>query len=153
VFPIRLPPLRERKEDIPLLIRHFIDHQNQVSGKAIKGVSHSAMRILMDHSWPGNVRELENAVEHAFVLCSGDTVDPFDLPVEIRQLAYKPASQRGGGGRSRSPGERLTRESLIDLLDACDWNKAEAGRRLGRSRTAIWKYMKKWGIPLQRPSS
>jgi len=152
VFPIRLPPLRERKEDIPLLISHFIAHQNKKTGKAIRGVSHSAMRILMDHSWPGNVRELENAVEHAFVLCSGETLDPFDLPVEIRQLAYRPASHGRVLGSARSSGERLTREALLELLKACDWNKAEVGRRLGKSRTSVWKYMKKWAIPLKRPA-
>ncbi len=152
VFPVRLPPLRARKEDIPLLISHFIDRQNRKTGKAVKGVSHSAMRILMDHPWPGNVRELENAVEHAFVLCAGDRLDIFDLPVEIRQLAYRPASRDGTPtAESDVSFERLSRQTLIQLLDACQWNKAEVGRRLGKSRTSVWKYMKKWGIPLEPP--
>ncbi len=152
VFPIIVPSLRDRKEDIPLLANHFINIQNQKTGKQIHGVSQSAMRILMDYSWPGNVRELENAVEHAFVLCSGDKIDTFDLPVEIRQMEYRPVSFEKATEVKRYPISkiRLSRETLLELLDECDWNKAEVGRRVGLSRTAIWKYMKKWDIPLQR---
>ena len=111
------------------------------------------MQLLMDHSWPGNVRELENAIEHAFVLCSGEEIDSFDLPVEIRQTGYwQIPSRRDGVYKNPVLSRRkLTNETLLELLDQCDWNKAEVGRRVGLSRTAIWKYMKKWNIPLQRP--
>ena len=151
VFPIHVPSLRMRKEDLPLLADHFIGIQNRKTGKAIRGISAEAMRILMDYGWPGNVRELENAVEHAFVLCSDADIDVFDLPVEIRQGEYRPFPSMdmpglsGDGGR----GVRPTRERLVDLLHGCGWNKAEVGRRLGVSRTSVWKYMKKWGIPLK----
>ncbi|MBW1784302.1 MAG: sigma 54-interacting transcriptional regulator [Deltaproteobacteria bacterium] len=153
VFPIHIPPLRKRREDIPLLTSHFIKRQNQKTGKRIKGVLPSAMRILMDYNWPGNVRELENAIEHAFVLCVGEQIDLFDLPVEIRQLPYRPAATGASGPhpeRSTSR-KKLSRDMLMEILRECDWNKAEVGRRVGVSRTAIWKYMKKWDIPLQRP--
>jgi PAS domain S-box-containing protein len=150
VFPIRLPPLRERREDIPILSDHFIDGMNQKTGKTVSGFASEAMRRLMDYPWPGNVRELENAIEHAFVLCNREQIDASDLPLEIRrpgaavnsQWLYPPPAVRR---------KKLTREALIDLLIACDWNKAEVGRRVGLSRTAIWKYMKKWAIPLKRP--
>ena len=154
VFPINLPLLRKRKEDLPLLISHFIKTQNRKTGKQIQGVSQAALRILMDYPWPGNVRELENAIEHAFVLCTGERINPFDLPVEIRQSEY-PASFSAISEKLSSspvPRKRLSKEVLLNLLDECDWNKAEVGRRAGRSRTAIWKYMKKWEIPLKRPS-
>ncbi|MFP4036392.1 MAG: sigma-54 interaction domain-containing protein [Desulfobacteraceae bacterium] len=153
VFPIQLPPLRERKEDIPLLISHFVEEQNRKTGKEIRGFSHSAMRILMDYPFPGNVRELENAVEHAFVLCSGDTADLFDLPMEIRRLAYRPAppEARSSPDPAATPRGAVSRESLLELLEACNWNKAEVGRVLGKSRTAVWKHMKKWNIPMKRP--
>jgi DNA-binding NtrC family response regulator len=155
VFPIYIPPLRKRKEDIPLLTSHFITDQNKKTGKKINGVSQSAMRILMDYAWPGNVRELENAIEHAFVLCNDENIDIFVLPVEIRQIEYHPleSSSVDRHSPSLSPRKKLSREKLLELLDECDWNKAEVARRVGLSRTAIWKYMKKWDIPLTPPSN
>ncbi len=154
VFPIQVPPLRKRKEDIPLLVSHFISVQNRKTGKNIRGISQSALRILMDYSWPGNVRELENAVEHAFVLCSGEQsgeqIDIFDLPVEVRQTEFNAVSESFPDAPPRRQKQKLGRESLIRLLDECGWNKAEAARRIGISRTAVWKYMKKWDIPLRK---
>ncbi len=152
VFPIHIPPLRKRREDIPLLTSHFIQLQNEKTGKRIKGVLPSAMRILMDYNWPGNVRELENAIEHAFVLCANEQIDLFDLPVEIRQLPYQPGPGQKPADAGISSRSKFSREFLIDVLGECEWNKAEAGRRLGVSRTAIWKYMKKWDIPLKGPA-
>jgi two-component system response regulator HydG len=154
VFPIMIPPLDKKKEDIPLLVSHFIHMQNQKTGKKIQGVSQSTMRILMDYPWPGNVRELENAIEHAFVLCTGDHIGVFDLPIEIRQLEYRPDFPKDHPWNMihASPGKKLTHDILLELLHDCHWNKAEAGRRLGLSRTAIWKYMKKWNIPLKQPA-
>jgi transcriptional regulator with PAS, ATPase and Fis domain len=154
VFPIFLPPLRIRKDDIPLLVSHFIQKQNEKTGKEINGISQHAMRILMDYTWPGNVRELENAVEHAFVLCQKDQIDVADLPAEIRRVDYLPFHDDVIYTRSSSfanPRIKITKEAILKLLDACEWNKAEVGRRVGLSRTAIWKYMKKWNIPLKNP--
>jgi PAS domain S-box-containing protein len=150
VFPISLPPLRERKEDIPLLAAHFLERQNRKTGKRIQGVASSAMGRLMDYPWPGNVRELENAVEHAFVLCESGRIDLAHLPLEIREYGRQPTvlTTPPSDGRNRS--EKLTREGLLELLESCDWNKAEVARRIGRSRTAVWKYMKKWGLPLRK---
>ena len=158
VFPVQIPPLRKRKEDIPLLISDFVRFQNQKTGKQVAGISQSAMRILMDYAWPGNVRELENAIEHSFVLCDGGDIDIFDLPVEIRQFAFidssrQPPAHRGVPATTRSAAaKKLTRETLLEILEESDWNKAEVARRVGISRTAIWKYMKKWEIPLKRSS-
>lgn len=152
VFPIFVPPLRDRKEDIPLLASHFIQSQNRKTGKSIKGLTKAAMQILMDYNWPGNVRELENAVEHAFVLCNAEDIDTFDLPVEIRKTQFNPPPYQQSlqpGSRSRPAGE-MSREMLLNLLEESDWNKAEVARRIGVSRTAVWKYMKKWNIPLQK---
>jgi PAS domain S-box-containing protein len=148
VFPIIVPPLRSRKEDIPLLASHFIDRQNAKTGKRIQGISEAAMRIMMDHAWPGNVRELENAIEHAFVLCEQGLIDMFDLPVEIRQMTYAPVQT---GGNERAARRSMAEDDLRLLLDQCGWNKAEVARRVGVSRTAVWKAMKKWGIPLEKP--
>ncbi len=153
VFPIYVPPLRQRKEDIPLLAEHFVQVQNQRTGKAIEGIAPDAMRLLMDYQWPGNVRELEHAIEHAFVLCDmKGSVDPFDLPVEIRQAEYQPLDpprpEKTQNYRSEVP---INQQTLTELLWECGWNKAEAARQLGISRTAVWKYMKRFNIPLKRP--
>jgi len=153
VYPITIPPLRKRREDIPVLVSHFISAQNRKTGKNIEGVTQSSMRILMDYTWPGNVRELENAIEHAFVLCAGEYIDVFDLPVEIRQMTYRPRLETPLPLAKAYPlsARRLSPEILLEILNDCDWNKAEVGRRVGLSRTAIWKYMKKWNIPLKNP--
>ena len=156
VFPVYLPPLRIRKDDIPLLVSHFIQKQNEKTGKEINGISQHAMRILMDYSWPGNVRELENAVEHAFVLCQEGQIGVADLPVEIRKVDYALFHDEGTYRQSRSsakPRIKTSKETILKLLDECEWNKAEVGRRIGLSRTAIWKYMKKWNIPLKKPTA
>src|SRR6056297_1072768 len=103
VFPITLPPLRRRREDIPFLANHFVDEFNKKTGKSIQGLSTDAMRLLMEYHWPGNVRELENAIEHAFVLCRDGQIGIFDLPVEIRQIEYfspaQPAEKPGAPAR------------------------------------------------------
>ncbi|MBU1168657.1 MAG: sigma 54-interacting transcriptional regulator [Proteobacteria bacterium] len=150
VFPITVPPLRKRKEDIPLLSSHFIKKQNGKTGKNIRGLKESALRIMMDHTWPGNVRELENAIEHAFVLCSSGMIDMLDLPVEIRQTHSHPSIYKPETEKSHEEKTPMNRERLCLLLEQADWNKAEAARRIGISRTAIWKWMKKWNIPLER---
>ncbi len=155
VFPIMVPPLRQRKEDISLLVSHFIRQHNQLTGKDIQGIQHKGLRLLMDYHWPGNVRELENAIQHAFVLCEQQVLRPEDLPREIRsgqpgiQTSSELQEQVPPPGPSKAG--NLNREELWQLLLQCGWNKAEAARHLGVSRTAIWKYMKKWNIPLQNP--
>ncbi len=152
VFPIDVPPLRHRKEDIPLLTSHFIARQNKKTDKQIQGLSQTALRLFMDHSWPGNVRELENAIEHAFVLCNEKEIDIFDLPVDLRRAKYQPGLASPSFKSFHQPRRRnrLSKSHLESLLSECDWNKAEVARRVGLSRTAIWKYMKKWDIPLKQ---
>ena len=153
VFPIHLPPLRERREDIPILVSHFIKLMNKKAGKNINGTAEPAMRLLMDYTWPGNVRELENAIEHAFVLCSRDRIDVLDIPIEIRQAESYPAglNPAAAGAPQGALTKKLNRDLLVKLLQECDWNKAAVGRRVGLSRPAIYNRMKKWQIPLANP--
>ncbi|WP_300457469.1 sigma 54-interacting transcriptional regulator [Desulfobacula sp.] len=156
VFPIIVPPLRHRREDIPLLVSHFIKKGNKREKKSIKGVDTEGMKRLMEHSWPGNIRELENAIEHGFVICNSDQITRSDLPVELRgsrtyiekRSHFSPVSPP----RSPQPDKavKLTKEALLTLLEDCNWNKAEVGRQLQKSRTSVWKYMNKWNIPLQK---
>ncbi|SDT99584.1 PAS domain S-box-containing protein [Desulfobacula phenolica] len=156
VFPIHVPPLRERREDIPLLVSHFIKKGNKRENKQIKGVETQGMKRLMEHPWPGNIRELENAIEHAFVICNSNHIQLADLPVEVRENHAYPQTgfeltrpvQTGSYGTQNQV--KLTKQDLLILLEECHWNKAEVGRRIQKSRTSVWKYMKKWNIPLQK---
>ncbi len=151
VFPVKVPPLRERKDDIPLLVSHFIEVMNKRTGKKIVDVSREAMRLFMDYYWPGNVRELENAIEHAFVLCSRDRIEIEDLPEHFRHQGLAGTQSYPVAAKFKHPRQKqVSKSELLTLLDTCDWNKAEVARKLGLSHTSIWKYMKKWGIPLRR---
>ncbi|MBW2654560.1 MAG: sigma 54-interacting transcriptional regulator [Deltaproteobacteria bacterium] len=142
VFPINIPPLRDRREDIPILVSHFIKKGNKREKKSIERVDAHGMKQLMEYAWPGNIRELENAIEHAFVICDSNQIDLKDLPVEIRNDQ--------GYSYSTNKVAKLTKPDLLKLLDECNWNKAEVGRRIQKSRTSVWKYMKKWDVPLQK---
>ena len=166
VFPIHLPPLRARKDDIDPLVRRFIVLFRERTGKPISSVEPDAMRIIMDYCWPGNVRELENAIEHAFVTCPGGSIGPFDLPIEIRRLELtREVCSDGGEGRAGearpvsahgdarpyAPAYRrrgADRDEMLRALELSGWNKAEAARRLGITRTSVWRRMRSLGIPL-----
>lgn len=153
VFPIHLPALKDRKEDIPILVNHFIKVNNNSSKADVKGISKEALKAFMDYFWPGNIRELANAVEHAFVLCSDRQIEVNDLPIELRNYcqtgkALNPNLKNQTPGPARNTG-KLTRSTLVKLLEESHWNKAEVARRIGMSRASVWKYMKKWNIPLQ----
>ncbi len=152
VFPIQLPPLRGRREDIPLLIDHFIKTMNTKTGKKIEGVTQSTLRALMDCPWNGNVRELENAIEHAFVICDKGMIDLSDLPIEFRQPDSNVDDFDIPYQAPELPAKRkkITKEELLNLLNQHNWNKSAVGRQLNLSHSAIWKYMKKWDIPLKR---
>jgi len=153
VFPIYLPPLRKRKEDIPLLVHHFIKTNNTKSDVNVKGISKTALKAFMDYAWPGNIRELANAIDHAFVLCSGREIYLSDLPFEIRTPSAMAVSGVSNPWvqpeHTRPQRQKLTKEILLHHLHESNWNKAEVGRRVGLSRASIWKYMKKWDVPLQ----
>jgi PAS domain S-box-containing protein len=151
VFAVEVPPLRDRKEDIPLLAAAFIERFGRQTGKPIQGLSHDVMRCFMDYCWPGNVRELENAVEHAFVTCQTRQIELLDIPVEIRKTDLRTAECRS---RPHAPGheagQALTKEHLLDVLKTAGWNKSEAARLLGINRATIWRKMRQWGLSLDK---
>jgi len=138
VVRIKLPPLRERGEDVPLLVTHFIRRFNAKQHKEIAGVSDEALAMLMRHSWPGNVRELENAVEHAFVMCRGETILPEHLPQELS--APQEAVPRG------SPLVSAEQEALRRVLAEHSGNRAAAARQLGVHRSTLWRKLKRHGL-------
>ena len=165
VFPIYTPSLRDRTNDIPILVEYFIKKFNRETGKNIKGFTENGLRLLMDYCWPGNIRELENSIEHAFVVCNNDQIDIFDLPQELRQVGFREGICKDldvdkvninirdekslkslNKSKKFTPRNIITKDQLIKVLKKNNWNKAETSRQLGISRTALWKKMKKFGI-------
>ncbi len=147
VFSIAVPPIRNHKEDIPLLCNSFMQRLNTSTGKHITHLSHATNHCLMDYCWPGNVRELENAIEHAFVTCGGNCIEADDLPLEIRSPQQRAAEcQQSGKVMPPAPLTPLTQENLINTLQACNWNQSESARQLNIDRTTVWRKMKQWKI-------
>ncbi len=159
VFPLTIPPLRSRTEDIPDLIEHFSRNLQEKTGRNIPGILPEALHCCMDYNWPGNVRELQNAVEYAFVVCPENAlIAPVHLPDEIRHPHLEPHGEAVAAwghvpvrGCRADAMKTLSDPALLQqlLLDS-SWNKAEAARRLGVSRTLVWKWMKKHDMPLER---
>jgi two-component system, NtrC family, response regulator HydG len=135
VLEVALPPLRERREDIPLLVQHFITSFNQSYRKSIEGVSQDALKVLMTFLWPGNVRELQHAIEHAFVLCPGPTVTLEHLPAELRD--YAPSEMPATAPRPKIAA--LEEADIRRALEKTGWNKAKAARLLGISRPTLYQ--------------
>jgi len=139
VIPLRLPPLRERREDVPLLANHFIKRWNQTQKKKVEGISTAALGTLMDHAWPGNVRELENTIEHACVKTAQRVLQAGDLPLHFREMAA-PALP------TRKPRRRLTKKQIVETLRACGRNQTQAAERLGIHRITLWRKMQALNI-------
>jgi transcriptional regulator with PAS, ATPase and Fis domain len=144
VFPLNCPSLAERLEDIPLIVQNFIDQNRTKGGKEILGLTPGAMEALLAYPWPGNVRELRNAIEYAFVLCSGDWIGKEHLPPKIATGGKRAAANHTVGSISREE----ERTNLIQTLRRVRGNQSEAARLLGVSRVTIWKRIKKYGIDL-----
>jgi len=135
VVEIHLPPLRERREDIPLLVEHFVEKFNERFKRQISGVTPAVIKVLTRYDWPGNVRELEHVIEHAFVLCREPLLDIRHLPAELRAEA----EENGEGGD-------IGRQEILDALEAAGGNKSQAAVRLGISRRTIYRKIVDFGI-------
>jgi transcriptional regulator with PAS, ATPase and Fis domain len=137
VFPIHLPALRERPEDIPPLIDHFLKTYGTLSSKRVEGVTDEVLEIMMKHSWPGNVRELENCMERALIVSSG--------PLVTRQDIIPPANLSGDILESLDPGTSLRemeRILILKTLDAVGWNRTAAADKLGISTRTLRNKLK-----------
>ena len=142
VFPLTIPPLRERPEDIPIIIQHFVEQKLATSGKLISGLSPEAVSRLTSYTWPGNVRELRNAIEYALVLCPGGEIGAHHLPHKIAPASACPPPAE--------PLEARERDELVRVLRQVGGNQSAAARRLRVSRVTVWKRMKKHHIDLTR---
>ncbi len=144
VIPIHLPPLRERRNDIPLLTRHFERKFASEQGEKIQDFSSEVMRCLLDYTWPGNVRELENSIEHAVVLSKGSHIEVSHLPSGLCQVQ----------SQAQVISERTILENekrlLSEVLEECDWNKSQAAMRLGISRSTLYDKIKKYQVSKSR---
>lgn len=134
VVSIYLPPLRERKEDIPLLVSHFLRNYNRLNSKKIKGVSSQALKLLMDYDWPGNVRELENVIERAIVLGEGDIILPQDLSLKVGE---KPSGSRFNSGSIDISLVEAEKRLIKKTLKLTHGNKTKAAKILGIHRNTL----------------
>lgn len=151
IIPIEIPPLRERKEDVPLLVQHFVGSIAAETGKPIEGVDEEAMDLLLRYDWPGNVRELENVLERAIVLCDRSMLGPDNFPLDQR------ASPRAAAGAGVSPPaigtvpldeamERLEKTMIERALDQAKGVKTRAAELLGIKTSALYYKLNKYGL-------
>jgi DNA-binding NtrC family response regulator len=168
VISIQLPPLRERKEDIPLLVERFLEQFCKENAKPPRRFTHGAMKLLMDYEWPGNVRELENVVERAVVLSTQEAMDLDLLPENVRtreivrgvrlQLAeFLPPLPGESGGRTTAPApslfeilEEVERRIIVDMLERTNWNQTEAAERFQVPLSTLNQKIKRLGIETRR---
>ena len=151
VLPVKIPPLRERNEDIPLLCQHFINQLNETLGRKIKGISSGAMACLLGHSWPGNVRELENAIERAMVLSDSDVLADGSFSfsgVGSRSQGRSPMDHAYEGYSLKSAQKLLEREMIIKALKATGSNRTQAAKLLEISHPSLLSKMKIYNIDL-----
>ncbi len=147
VVKLEVPPLRRRKEDIPLLVEHFIARQNRLQGKAVTGSSPEVMSFLMAHNYPGNVRELENLIEHAFVLCGQGRIEPAHLPADF--LARAPQIEQGA---DMAAAVKITEAQVIlAALKRNRYNRLAAARDLGIHKSTLFRKIKALGLALPGP--
>lgn len=136
VAELKIPPLRERYEDIPLLVEHFIQELNTGMNKNIKSISTTVQKIFMQYKWPGNIRELYHAMEYAFITCDSDVITIDNLPSDFGNIRVRDRIHI-------EKGKTIERQQIIQALEKAGWNKSKAARLLGIHRVTIYKMMKK----------
>jgi transcriptional regulator with PAS, ATPase and Fis domain len=154
VIRLHLPPLRERGEDIRLLVDHFLRVLSQRFKKNVRSISREALAVLLEYPYPGNVRELRNIIEYGLTLCTSDRIEPEHLPAYMTEVdtPRQPVSERSPSVPERRRTDRhatwdsLEREMIQSALVACSGNKGETSKKLGWSRSTLWRKMKKHGI-------
>ncbi len=154
IISIVIPPLRERKEDIPLLVEHFIEKHSKQLSKQINGISDEASGFLMKYQWPGNVRELENVIERACVLTQKPLISLEDLPDHLLEkkagpvvaVHEKTGDVENNNGSLKDALKNPEKKIILDALEKCKGNKKEAARVLGINRTTLYKKLDKYGL-------
>ena len=143
---LELPPLRDRKEDIPLLVERFIDQLKLLRGKNVSGISQAALALLMSHDYPGNIRELENIIEHAFVICPEGRIEPRCLPDSL----ISPVSRPAGGGPIEVALSSVEAQVIMEALKRNNYNRLAAARDLGMHKATLFRKIKKLGLDVPK---
>lgn len=144
VIKIIIPPLRERREDIPQLVHHFVSKFNHIMDRSIKNVSAETMNLFMNYSFPGNVRQLENIIEHAFVLCGDTTIRNEHLPPEL----LDEIESKNQNHSSPSSLRDVEASFLIDALERNDWNRQATAKELGIHKTTLFRKIREYNLLL-----
>ncbi len=147
IISIEIPPLRDRKEDIPILLEEFIKKHSKHTSKKIEGISQEAQSILMNYNWPGNIRELENIIERAIILTKERIIGPKDLPEFLRNI--KPSQSQAEEGETFKLKQALKspeKDLIVKALETVSWNRNEAAAQLGINRTTLYKKMRQYGL-------
>jgi len=139
---LKLPQLSQRRDDIPLLIDHFIEKFNRKMSRNIYGISNDALRILIQYEFPGNVRQLENIIEHAFVMCQSETININHLPPEFYHFQKSSIKT----SLEQTPLQQAEHQTILQSLEKHNWNKSETAKEIGVHRTTLWRKMKKYGL-------
>lgn len=146
VLSVDVPPLRERREDIPVLVDHFLTKHTRNTSRLVKGFKPETRRMMNDYGWPGNVRQLESAIERAILLCEGDMIIPDDLPTEVRQESQTAAT---GGFKLPPEGisfEEVEKNLILQAMDQTDYNITKAAKLLGLTFRTLQYRLEKFGI-------
>jgi DNA-binding NtrC family response regulator len=141
VIQVTIPPLRERREDIPLLVQHFVDKFRNKYNKVVNGVSVEAMKLMVEFNWYGNARELSNVIERAVVLCGSDTITADELPDKLKEKHLT-----ASGASLKDSLNYFEKKLILDTLVQHNWNKDDAARGLGIDLATLYRKMKKLGI-------
>lgn len=142
VISIEVPPLRERKGDIPFLVKHFLTYFNKKAQRNIKGIAKEAMKAIIDYHWPGNVRELENALERIVILSEGDIIQLHDLPEEVIRKKADLTAGPSKGDALRDILKEPEKKIILQALEQSGWNRKKAASSLNISRTTFYNKMK-----------
>ncbi len=145
-----LPPLRDRKDDIPLLIDHFIQKYNRLKGKSIQGLQPDVLPILMSYDFPGNIRELENIMEYAIVVCKNGMIGNDQLPEYLRTPGDREEIISKEAGRNDSSWDHVQRNFIYDTLMKNNWNRKETAAQLGIHPTTLWRKIKHLNIEMPK---
>jgi PAS domain S-box-containing protein len=146
VMRLELPALKDRKGDIPLLISHILKRLCAIRDTRVDKISENAMEVLLNHDYPGNVRELENIIEHALIICQGNTIERRHLPLALQRDITHPESAQEKAVNLENEIQFSEKNMILATLKKCNWNRSKTAQALNINRTTLWRKMKKYTI-------